>query len=440
MTPRERLVALEQFGIKLGLHNISALVEGLGRPDQAWPSVHVAGTNGKGSVTAMIERAFRAAGYRTGRYTSPHLERIEERIAVDGTPVDSGLFDAATGDVLDTVDRLKRAGTLSALPTFFEVTTAVAFEIFRRQQISVGIVEVGLGGRFDATNVITPVASVITSIALDHERHLGSTLREIAFEKAGIIKPAVPVVVGDMPDEARCVIGERARAVGAPFVSAGSEHLEQARLVRGRATVDLHTPSGRYPSITLGLNGRHQIANALIAVRALEVCAPRGLPLTPGDIGRGLAEVDWPGRLEWLRMPDGRHVLVDAAHNPAGAAALAEYIAAAGLAPLPFVLAVMKDKDVDAIAASLAPVASSVVATTVASARALPAPDLAARVARVAPGLLVRSAESSDRALELALAGHGSACVAGSIFLAGPLRARLIAAGAIPACTPASTL
>jgi dihydrofolate synthase / folylpolyglutamate synthase len=215
-SPLERLFSLEQFGIKLGLDNIRAILAALGNPERSWPSIHIGGTNGKGSVAAMVERGLRGAGLRTGRYTSPHLDRIEERVAIDGAPVERAIFEKVTADVLDVVDSLQRP----SMPTFFEVSTAVAFEIFRRQRVDVAIVEVGLGGRFDATNVLTPVVAAIVSIAFDHERHLGRTLADIAFEKAGIAKPGVPLVIGRLPEEAAARIANVAADVGAPIVDA----------------------------------------------------------------------------------------------------------------------------------------------------------------------------------------------------------------------------
>ena len=178
MRPLERLFALEQFGIKLGLDNIRTLLAALGNPERTWRSIHIGGTNGKGSVAAMVERGLRAAGLRTGRYTSPHLDRIEERVAIDGTPVDRATFETVTAHVLSVVDEARANGTLAVSPTFFEVSTAVAFEIFRRHAVDVAIVEVGLGGRYDATNVLTPTIAAIASIAFDHERHLGTTLSD----------------------------------------------------------------------------------------------------------------------------------------------------------------------------------------------------------------------------------------------------------------------
>jgi dihydrofolate synthase/folylpolyglutamate synthase len=430
MRARERLFALEQFGIKLGLDTISLLLDELGRPDRGWPSVHIAGTNGKGSVAAMVERGLRAAGHRTGRYTSPHLDRIEERVAIGGEPVSSARFDDVTADVLALVDRLRAEGALGVMPTFFEVTTAMAFEIFRRERISVGVIEVGLGGRFDATNAIVPAVTAITSIALDHERHLGSTLEAIAFEKAGIIKPGVPVIVGPLAAGPAAVIASHADAVGAPIVDAGSTILEAVRIERGRAALSIRTPRATYANVALGLNGRHQIENALVAVRTLEACDEAGVSVAPEAVISGLRDVRWPARLEWLHLPGAGEILIDAAHNPAGAAALASYLQDAGVAPLPIVLAVMRDKQVDDMIRALASVASIIVATEVESARALPSHDLAERIHRLEPSLPLTREPNADRALQTALSHGGRVAVAGSIFLVGPLRARLLTRGA----------
>jgi dihydrofolate synthase/folylpolyglutamate synthase len=432
MRLRERLFALEQFGIKLGLDTIALLLDALGRPDRAWPAVHIAGTNGKGSVAAMVERGLRAAGHRTGRYTSPHLARIEERVAIDGEPIAPARFDEATGDVLALVDRLRSDGVLAVVPTFFEVTTAAAFEIFRRERVTAAVVEVGMGGRFDATNAIQPVVSAITSIASDHERHLGSTLEAIAFEKAGIIKADVPVVVGRLDAGPAAVIAARARAVGAPIVDASATTIAHAGIDRGRVTLSVRTPRAVYEAVTLGLNGRHQIDNALVAVCTLEACAPAGLDIGADAVTAGLRDVVWPARLEWLRLPGGATVLIDAAHNPAGARALAQYLVDAGVAPLPLVLAIMRDKDVDAVVAELAPVASIIVATEVPSRRALPARDLAERIHRLHTSLPVWAAPDPHQAVDAGVRTGGRAAVAGSIFLVGPLRSRLVAHGATP--------
>src|SRR6185436_5400886 len=193
--PLEYLFGLELFGIKFGLDNIRALVASLGHPDRTFQSVHLAGTHGKGSVTAFVDAALRAAGHRAARYTSPHLVDLTERFAVDGKPVSQAELVAVIEHLRSRIEELIAAGTLQAQPTFFEVTTAAALELFRRAHVDVAVLEVGLGGRLDATNVITPRVTAITSIAFDHEKYLGRTLGEIAAEKAGIIKPGVPVVL-----------------------------------------------------------------------------------------------------------------------------------------------------------------------------------------------------------------------------------------------------
>ena len=413
MTPLERLFALEQFGIKLGLENIRILVDALGRPQDAWRSVHIAGTNGKGSVAAMVERGFRAAGLRTGRYTSPHLSTIEERVALDGVAVDRATFAAVTADVLGVMDGCLETGALTVSPTFFEVSTAIAFEIFRRAKVDVAVVEVGLGGRFDATNILTPEVAAITTIAFDHERHLGRTLAAIAYEKAGIAKRGVPLVVGRVPAEA-------------------ADKIRQVASDAGAAVVDAHatTTDRVYPPMKLALPGRHQLENAAVAVGILETWSAMVSPIPTEAIVTGLTECVWSARLEWLRLPGGASLLIDAAHNPSGALALADYLRDAAVAPVPIVFAVMEDKDVGGMVAALAPVASMFVATTVAHKRAKPAGALAEVIRRMAPGINVEVEESPEAAVARVVAGHDRAVAAGSIFLIGPLRARLLASGA----------
>jgi dihydrofolate synthase/folylpolyglutamate synthase len=430
-SPLNRLFALEQFGIKLGLDNIRTLVTALDSPERSFPSVHIAGTNGKGSVSAMVERGLRAAGYHTGRYTSPHLDRIEERVAINGDPIDTETFASVADDVLGLVDRLRRDRQLETTPTFFEVTTAMAFEIFRRHRVDVAVIEVGLGGRFDATNVITPAVAAITSIALDHQRHLGNSLASIAREKAGILKRGVRCAIGEMPREARQVIEEVANAKGASLALADRSFVSRASLADGRATVSIDTPVRSYRGVTLGLNGSHQIANAAVAVRLLELLAESGITVPPDAVVAGLRDVTWPARLEWLEVGADKRVLIDAAHNPAGAHALAEYLDASGRAPLPVVLAVMKDKDVEGIVRALLPVASRFVVTAADTPRALPADELAARIRHIDRTRDVDVVNDGKAAVAQALQHASATVVAGSIFLVGPLRARLIAAGAV---------
>lgn len=430
MSALSRLAALEQFGIKLGLDNIRTLLAAMGHPERAWRAVHIAGTNGKGSVTALVETALRRAGHKTARYTSPHLARLEERFEVDGVPVSEMQLEHAAADFFDLVDRLRADGTLAVLPTFFEATTAMAFELFRRARVDVGVIEVGLGGRFDATNVLSPAVTAITSIDFDHERHLGRTLGEIASEKAGIAKADVPMIVGAVSADAHAAIVKGCEEQRARMTDAANGVDLDVSMEGGVATLRATTPVRAYPPVRLALRGRHQVANALVAVRVLESCDEAGIAVGSDAIVAGLRDARWPARLEWLEMGEKR-LLVDAAHNPAGARALAEYLRDSGEAPLPIVLGVMQDKDVEGMLRAIGPVAASIVTTDAPSARALPADALAAIVTRLFPDLPVGVEPNPDAAVQRALADCPSAVVAGSIYLIGPLRARLIDRGAL---------
>ena len=417
----ERLFALETFGIKLGLENIRRLCEALGHPERRFASLHVAGTNGKGSVTAMTHAALVAAGIRAARYTSPHLADITERFVIGRDPVDAGQLQTVAEEVLDCADRLQATGVLPVPPTFFEVTTAIAFELFRRNQVEVAVIEVGLGGRFDATNVITPVAGAITTIAYDHQRHLGNTLAAIAFEKAGIIKPGMPVVTGPLPPEAMQVVRDVAAERGATVIEATAGVESVFELRDGRAELRLRTPVASYGPATLALRGEHQITNAIVAVRLLEAARAAGMPVSDAAIGAGLTGAEWPARLEVLPLVGGRTVLLDAAHNTEGAQALAAYLRRWHPERPPLVVGIMRDKDADDILHELLPVTSTVIATEAPTPRALPSAELAAK-ATAAGATDVRINPDATAAIEHALTLSDTVCVAGSIFLAGAVR------------------
>jgi dihydrofolate synthase/folylpolyglutamate synthase len=436
-SPVVRLFALEQFRIKLGLGAMATLLAEIGDPHRAWRSVHLAGTNGKGSASAMAERALRACGLRTGRYTSPHLARVEERVALDGEDVAPDQFARALARVFDGVDRLLADGRLPHSPTFFEVSTAAAFLVFADAAVEVAVIEVGLGGRFDATNVILPVATAITSIDFDHERHLGTTLSAIAREKAGIAKRGVPMIVGEVPPEAWAAIDAAARAAGAPCVRAHDDARVVAPLEEGHVRLTLTTPRGDYGPVRLGLAGAHQAENALVAVRLLEAwSSATSTDLPRQAVEAGLAHVRWPGRLEWLAHRSRGRVLIDAAHNPAGARALASYLTMARVPAVTLVTSVMADKDVAGVVGPLLPQAAAVVVTRAASPRAMPVDALAAAVAELAaPGTPVHVVPSPREAVAFAptVAPGSPLLVAGSIYLIGPLRAALIDEGFEPA-------
>ena len=421
----DRLFALETFGIKLGLENISRLCAALGHPERSFISLHIAGTNGKGSVTAMVHAALVAAGVRAARYVSPHLVDLAERFVIGTVPVSERELADTAGEVLDCAERLRLSGELAVHPTFFEATTAIAFELFRRARVEVAVIEVGLGGRFDSTNIVPASAGAITTIGLDHEELLGHTLEAIAFEKAGIIKAGMPVVIGALPEPARQVVAAVAADRRAELIDASLADRLDVDANDGRAVISFQTPEDRYGPVTLGLRGEHQIQNALVAVRLLEAARGRtGIRVPRDAIERGLADVDWPGRLELIQMSDGARVLLDAAHNADGARALAAYLERWHLERPALVIGMMRDKHVGAILEPLLPLVSSIVATAASTPRALGAHDLAARIA--AHGASdVRAEPDPASAVEQALSMARTVCVTGSIFLIGEVRDRL---------------
>ena len=397
------LFSLEQFGIKFGLDSIRALLARLGNPQQAFRSIHIAGTNGKGSVTAMVDAALRAAGHRSARFTSPHLIDLSERFVIDGRPVGRDDMRRAADDIRRAIESAVADGTLAAAPTFFEATTAMAFDLFRRAQVEFAVVEVGLGGRLDSTNVIDPVVTAITSIDFDHQRYLGDTLAAIAGEKAGIIKPGVPVIVGEVAPEAMAVIAATARSRG-------------AELIRSDAAARDYGP------IALGLAGAHQAANAQVAMRVLEALERRGVAIGRDAIVDGLTHVAWPGRLDRRRLPGGAHVLLDAAHNPAGAAALASYLRTLRdedpVKPA-LVFGAMRDKDVGGMLTLLLPEVDRVFVTRPSNPRAADPDELASRIRAIARGRPIEIVSPPAAAVEAAARTSRLVVVAGSIFLLG---------------------
>jgi dihydrofolate synthase/folylpolyglutamate synthase len=419
VSARASLLGLEFIGIKLGLEQISGLLDLLDRPERAFPSLVIAGTNGKGSVTALVERGLRAAGLRTGRYTSPHLVHLEERFAIDGVSIAPGELDRVAAVVMQAAHRM------DAPPSFFEATTALALEAFRDARVDVAVLEVGLGGRLDATNAVASRAVAITAVDLDHQAYLGDTIEAIAAEKAGVIKPGGLAILGENPPEVRRVVADIASTRGATLVYAPEGVSAGMVLEEGRMRGSLRTPRQEYADLTVGLRGRHQLQNAVTAVRLLEeLTAADVFPVSAAHIRTAVEDVTWPGRLEVVAWGDGS-VVIDGAHNPSGAAALAAYVRDAYGRAVPFVIGVMRDKHAEAMVAALAPVASHFVCTAAASARAMPADALADLASRVAPRVPVLWAASAPAALERARPLGSTVVVAGSLYLAGEVRAEL---------------
>jgi dihydrofolate synthase/folylpolyglutamate synthase len=366
MTPsegRDYLGHLQHFGIKLGLENIATLLLALGDPQSRFPAVHVAGTNGKGSVSAILAGVLRAHGLRTGLYTSPHLARVEERIRVDGRCVSPRRFRELLARLKAAIDGLMAEGRLAYHPTYFEVLTALAFLEFAERSVDVAVLEVGMGGRFDATNVVRPLVSVITTIAKDHEKHLGSTLEKIAFEKAGIIKPRIPVVCGVRGGAALREIRRVAREKGAPLTEVfGRGRTLETRRAGAGFRFFYTGQNGRY-AFSPALAGRHQGANAAVAIAATELLSRVWKPFDKAKVLGAIRETRWEGRLETVRRRP--LVLLDGAHNVEGVEALAAHIRDVVRRPVVLVFAAMQDKDLRGMTRTLLPVASTVVLTRV---------------------------------------------------------------------------
>jgi dihydrofolate synthase/folylpolyglutamate synthase len=411
------------FGVKFGLDTIGALVEELGHPERAYRTLLVAGTNGKGSVVSSVDSVLRASGLRSGRYTSPHLVRVNERIAVNGRDIADHDFEIAVRAVRAAAERLVGRGIIPAHPTFFEALTAAAFVHFRRKHVDVAVLEVGLGARLDATNVADPIASAIVSIALDHQVYLGRTKASIAREKAGVLRRGRATVVGPLTAEALRAVRARARATGARVVEAheGSQVIP-SRV--GDGLVDVRTPLGLHRGIR-PLPGAHQHDNLLVAVRLIEEARAAGLAVDLDAVPAGLSRTRWPGRLEWIDSHPP--LLLDAAHNPAGARALARHLRGAG----PFVLlfAAMNDKDVEGLARPLFPRALDVVLTRPGLERAVEPAEMARRVGTMAPRLHLEPRVSRALARARRLARENGAetpvVVAGTLFLVGEVKGLL---------------
>lgn len=419
-----RLFARTTHGVRPGTERIAAILERLGHPERSFLSIHVAGTNGKGSVCAMIEAALRAAGARTGLYTSPHLVRFHERIRVAGRPIDDAGLASLIEDVDEAAVEVARTGGGEA--TFFELGTAMAFEWFRRSGVQTAVVETGLGGRLDATNTILPVVSAITDIDLDHCEYLGLTVGKVAAEKAGIIKPGRPVIIGDLAEEAARVVIAAAAERGAPVIPA-SEAVSLRRTPRGfdGQKLSISTGGRAVPPFLLPLCGRHQAANAAIAVAAVETFADTvGADLPDRAFAGGLSSVVWPARLQ--RLMTGPDVILDGAHNPHGARALRKALdECGGGRPVGLIAGLLGDKDADGWFRAMAPVARRTWIVPVRNERGADPAELAETARRA--GLNAEVSESPDSALAAARAwaatAGGYVCVAGSLYLAGEMLA-----------------
>lgn len=386
----------ETLAIKLGLRNTELLLEALDDPQRAFPSVQIAGTNGKGSTAVMLDSICRAAGIKSGLYTSPHLVSMTERIRVSGVEITPEEFAACTSIVRDVSEKIE------AQPTFFEQITAIALMGFRNARVELAILETGLGGRLDSTTAANARIVAITSIAFDHEEYLGHTIESIAAEKAAIIRPGVRAVIARQPEPAALdVLLKRCEQVGVTPILAGSTAVD---------------------GMALGLRGRHQIENAAVAIGLAELLNTEGFEISRSAIISGLKTAEHAGRLELI--PHKPPFLIDGAHNPAGAQTLRAYLDEFAPRPLTLVFGAMRDKQLERMGEILFPVADALVLTTVDNPRSASMDMLQTIAERFARGKVL-TAESSPEALRTAIANtptEGLICVAGSLYLGGEIR------------------
>ena len=409
---------------KFDLDNIRTLARHLGEPQRQFPSAHIAGTNGKGSTAAMLERILGESGLKTGLYTSPHLERINERISLSGRELSDAEFARSFTVIRGWIEQLLGSGELAAHPTYFECLTAMAFETFARQRVDLAVLEVGMGGRLDATNIVVPEVAVITQIDYDHEDFLGHSIEQIAGEKAAIIKPGVTVVLAIARPRAREVAERRAAEVGAPAVEIERDfRLENVRETDGRYSASaIHVESGERFDLAPALAGRFQLRNALAALAAARVLAQRGFPVSRESVERGVASVRWPGRLE--KMGEGPTLYLDGTHNPAGARELVDFWDRRFPdRRIVLVYGAMRDKAVDEICGMLFPRAARVVLTEPRQSRAISVQALAAMTGHYAGH--VETVADPVRAVKRALEVAGPddvIFITGSLYLVGDLR------------------
>jgi len=439
---------------KFDLAHMRALLGAMNNPERKFPGVLIAGTNGKGSTAATLASILQASGLRTGLYTSPHLVRINERVRINGSEISDGGF-ALLHDVVDrTAERLVEEGELPWHPSFFEMLTAIAFEYFAQNKVEIAVLEVGMGGRLDATNVIEPRVSVITDISLDHQKFLGNTVAEIAREKAGIIRPGGVVVTLPQQPQANDVIGNTILELGAQGVSAvpyvppvypGSDQYfvrssnekplvtkvaEESAENTEKSASQTNSYISHYPLQVMGkqilvetpLVGRHQLRNIALAIATAEVLSHQGFPITQETIERGIRETRWPGRFQVIPAVGGSPEYVfDVAHNPAGAWALRSALSACYEdCQLTFVFGAMRDKAISEIAEILFPLAERVIATRADNPRSATPDEIREAATRTSTDIEDAEDVASALARARSLAGpRGVVVVTGSIYIVG---------------------
>jgi dihydrofolate synthase/folylpolyglutamate synthase len=425
---QEYLEGLGRFGMHFGLGRVKRLLAALGDPHKAFPTVHVAGTNGKGSVSKMLACILQEAGYRTGLYVSPHLERFNERVSVDGVDISDRDLEEAVEQVRPIVEALAKKRRQC---TYFEATTAVAFCHFRRANVDVAVIEVGLGGRLDATNVVDPLVSVITNVSLEHTDVLGRTIEKVAYEKAGIIKPARPVITGAWDRKAVDLIWATANKRKAPFYMMQREIRRRSNAVTPEGqTFSLYTDRESYMRLFTPMMGDFQQENAAVALMAAEILGESGLRISPGHIRKGIAKAVVPCRMELAG--ERPRILLDSAHNPAAAVRASRTVdwlkeeSAFGKVHLLF--GILGDKDLANVLGPMLEVADTLTYTQPTTGRALTVEKAQKKVTALAGKKGLSFITRPDNALRatLGLAGKKDLVwVTGSMYLVGEVRALL---------------
>lgn len=412
----------ETLTIKLGLRNTELLLAALNHPERAFPSVQIAGTNGKGSTATMLDSICRTAGINCGLYTSPHLVSITERIKVAGESITTNEFAACVTTVRDVSEQLLRDKQIEALPTFFEQLTAIALLAFRDARIELAILETGLGGRLDSTTAANARIVAITQIALDHQEYLGHTIESIGAEKAAIIRPGVRAVIGKQQPKAMAVLLQRCEETGVTPVIADGSHSITSTTADGRFCIS----SESVPEVCIGLRGRHQIENAAVAIRLADALNLEGFDIPSSAITDGIANTKHAGRLELIAGKPA--FLLDGAHNVAGCQSLREYLDEFAPRPLTLVFGAMRDKQLDQIGALLFHVADVLVLTTIENPRSASIEMLREVASRYARAMVVETSSSTE-ALRVAreqTPPYGLICVVGSLYLIGEMRPSIL--------------
>ncbi len=409
---REYLLGLAFHGIKLGLDNILHLLEEAGNPHIDFPAVHVAGTNGKGSVVAFLDAMIRAAGYNTGRFTSPHLIDLSERFILNGVPVNET-------SLLENISFFKHiADGMPHYPTFFEMNTAMAFRLFRQAGVDLGLIEVGMGGRLDSTNVLMPYSTAVTNIGLEHTRYLGDTLGKIAFEKGGIFKPETPAVIGETHPEALSVLLNLAQSRGCPVSLTGKDFTFKVNGSPWKQSFSYQSTHWEFNEVTLGMAGRYQGENAAVAVALAETLLPKYPQLTLDSVQQGLETAVWPCRMD--RVLESPPVIIDVAHNVPGIGRLCE-----AFEQTITIMAISSDKEARKMIEMVQPFTRSLILTTFQGKRSRSLSEMSEAAGTIhhlaVPGL--------KEAIALAMQEASEDCpllITGSVYTAGEARKILI--------------